>query len=245
MLLPFETVLFEKDGPVGYVTLNRPRVINAVNVQMRDDLYQAMSAARDDPDISVIILKGAERGFCSGADVSEFGTAPSPIIARQVRWERDQWGLILGIPKPIIVAIHGYAIGAGIEMSLCCDLRIASEETRFGLPEVALGMIPAAGGSQTVPRHLRLGHSMEVLLRGDLIGAEDALRMGLVQRVVSREALLPTAEAWAHRLASFDQRAVRAAKEAVYRGLDLPLPQALGLEQALVARLRAGAQIWK
>jgi len=237
MLLPFETVLFEKDGPVGYVTLNRPRVINAVNVQMRDDLYQAMSAARDDPDISVIILKGAERGFCSGADVSEFGTAPSPIIARQVRWERDQWGLILGIPKPIIVAIHGYAIGAGIEMSLCCDLRIASEETRFGLPEVALGMIPAAGGSQTVPRHLRLGHSMEVLLRGDLIGAEDALRMGLVQRVVSREALLPTAEAWAHRLASFDQRAVRAAKEAVYRGLDLPLPQALELEQALVARL--------
>ena len=237
MLLPFETVLFEKDGPIGYVTLNRPRVINAVNVQMRDDLYQAMSAARDDPDISVIILKGAERGFCSGADVSEFGTAPSPIIARQVRWERDQWGLILGIPKPIIVAIHGYAIGAGIEMSLCCDLRIASEETRFGLPEVALGMIPAAGGSQTVPRHLRLGHSMEVLLRGDLIGAEDALRMGLVQRVVSREALLPTAEAWAHRLASFDQRAVRAAKEAVYRGLDLPLPQALELEQALVARL--------
>ena len=237
MLLPFETVLFEKDGPVGYVTLNRPRVINAVNVQMRDDLYQAMSAARDDPDISVIILKGAERGFCSGADVSEFGTAPSPIIARQVRWERDQWGLILGIPKPIIVAIHGYAIGAGIEMSLCCDLRIASEETRFGLPEVALGMIPAAGGSQTVPRHLRLGHSMEVLLRGDLIGAEDALRMGLVQRVVSREALLPTAEAWAHRLASFDQRAVRAAKEAVYRGLDLPLPQALEMEQALVARL--------
>jgi len=237
MLLPFETVLFEKDGPVGYVTLNRPRVINAVNVQMRDDLYQAMSAARDDPDISVIILKGAERGFCSGADVSEFGTAPSPIIARQVRWERDQWGLILGIPKPIIVAIHGYAIGAGIEMSLCCDLRIASEETRFGLPEVALGMIPAAGGSQTVPRHLRLGHSMEVLLRGDLIGAEDALRMGLVQRVVSREALLPTAEAWAHRLASFDQRAARAAKEAVYRGLDLPLPQALELEQALVARL--------
>ena len=237
MLLPFETVLFEKDGPVGYVTLNRPRVINAVNVQMRDDLYQAMSAARDDPDISVIILKGAERGFCSGADVSEFGTAPSPIIARQVRWERDQWGLILGIPKPIIVAIHGYAIGAGIEMSLCCDLRIASEETRFGLPEVALGMIPAAGGSQTVPRHLRLGHSMEVLLRGDLIGAEDALRMGLVQRVVSREALLPTAEAWAHRLASFDQRAVRAAKEAVYRGLDLPLQQALEMEQALVARL--------
>ncbi len=237
MLLPFETVLFEKDGPVGYVTLNRPRVINAVNVQMRDDLYQAMAAARDDPDISVIILKGADRGFCSGADVSEFGTAPSPIIARQVRWERDQWGLILGIPKPIIVAIHGYAIGAGIEMSLCCDLRIASEETRFGLPEVALGMIPAAGGSQTVPRHLRLGHAMEVLLRGDLIGAEDALRMGLVQRVVSREALLPSAEAWAHRLASFDQRAVRAAKEAVYRGLDLPLAQALELEQALVTRL--------
>lgn len=241
MLLPFETVLFEKDGPISYVTLNRPRVINAVNVQMRDDLYQAMSAARDDPDISVIILKGADRGFCSGADVSEFGTAPSPIIARQVRWERDQWGLILGIPKPIIVAIHGYAIGAGIEMSLCCDLRIASEETRFGLPEVALGMIPAAGGSQTAPRHLRLGHAMEVLLRGDLIGAEDALRMGLVQRVVSREALLPTAEAWARRLASFDQRAVRAAKEAVYRGLDLPLPQALELEQTLVARLRAPA----
>src|SRR3989304_1734512 len=139
-------------GPVGYVTLNPPRGINPVNVQMRDDLYQAKSAARDDPDISVIILKGAERGFCSGADVSEFGTAPSPIIARQVRWERDQWGLILGIPKPIIVAIHGYAIGAGIEMSLCCALRIASEETRFGLPEAALGMIPAAGGSQKIGR---------------------------------------------------------------------------------------------
>lgn len=237
--IPFQTVIYEKVGPIAYVTLNRPRQINAVNIQMRDDLYEVLSAARDDPEVRVLILKGAgERGFCSGADVTEFGTAPSPIVAREVRWTRDLWGLFLSLRKPVVVAIHGYAIGAGIEMSLCCDIRIASDDARFSLPEVTLGMIPAAGGTQTVPRHVKRGHALELLLQGEMIGAEDALRIGLVQRIVPRAELLPAAEALASRLAELNPHAVAAMKEAVYLGLDLPLEEGLRLERRLAARVK-------
>jgi enoyl-CoA hydratase/carnithine racemase len=237
--MPTTSIIYEKAGPVASVTLNRPRQINAVNTQMRDDLFEVLSAARDDPEVRSILLKGAgERGFCSGADVTEFGTAPSPIIAREVRWARDLWGLFLSLRKPIVVAIHGYAIGAGIEMSLCCDLRIASDDARFSLPEVTLGMIPAAGGTQTVPRHVKRGHALELLLKGEMIGAEDALRVGLVQRVVPRDRLLPIAESLAQRLAELNPIAVAALKEAVYQGLDLPLDEGLRLERRLAARVK-------
>ncbi|MCI0817880.1 MAG: enoyl-CoA hydratase/isomerase family protein, partial [Chloroflexi bacterium] len=149
-------VLYEKrDGGVAWVTLNRPDVLNAINLRMRDELWELMHAVRDDPDVRVVVFKGAgERAFSAGADISEFGTAPSIAEARRARRERDLWGLILSLDEVLIAAIHGYALGAGIELSMCCDIRIASDDAKFGLPEVSLGYIPSAGGTQTLPRHV-------------------------------------------------------------------------------------------
>ncbi len=230
----FETVVYEKSGAVARVVLNRPGVVNVYNMRMRDELYQALEAVRDDPEVRVMILSGAgEKGFCAGADLTEFGTAPSQSIARQVRWERDVWGLFLGIKKPIIAALHGYVLGSGVEMALLCDVRMASEEAVFGMPEVALGMIPAAGGTQTLPRNVRVGRSLELLLTGRRIDAKEALGWGLVHRVVPRESLATEAEQMALDLASRRPEVVAAAKEAVQRGLEMPLAEALVMEERL------------
>ncbi len=232
----FETIIYEKKNGIAFVTLNRPEALNAVNVKMRDELYEVLPAIDDDPDTMLAIIAGAgERGFSAGADITEFGTTPSQAIARQVRWERDLWGQFLRVSKPLIAAIHGFALGAGLELSMCCDIRIASEDARFGLPEVGLGMLPTAGGSQTVPRLVPLGMATASMLGGEIIDAAEALRMGLVHRVVQRNDLAATAENVAHKLMSRGQIAVRYAKEAIGRGLDLPLEQGLEMEGELFA----------
>jgi enoyl-CoA hydratase/carnithine racemase len=237
---PSETITFEKRQGIAYLTLNRPRALNAYNVKMRDEIWQALSAMRDDDELRVGVLAGAgERAFCAGADLSEFGTAPSRVIARRVRFERDVWGLWLGLPQPFIAALHGFVLGSGIEMALCCDLRVASDDAQFGLPEIGLGMIPAAGGTQTAPRVMGRAAALEFMLLGERVGAAEALRIGLVQRVVPRSELPPTVEAMAQRIAALEPSAVRAAKEAVRRGLDLRLDEGLALESRLAAMVRA------
>lgn len=230
----FETIIYEKLDGKGYITLNRPKVLNVYNIRMRDELYEALQAIRDDPEVQVGILKAAgERAFCAGADLSEFLTALSPVIARQVRFERDVWGLFLDIRKPLIAALHGYVLGSGIEMALCCDIRIASEDTQFGVPEMGLGIIPAAGGSQTLPRVVNRGYALEMLLSGRYVKADEARKMGLVNQVVPRTELLPVVEKLADKIRGYDPIVVSYAKQAVTRGLDLPLPQALELEARL------------
>ena len=234
----FETIIYEKHDGKGYITLNRPKVLNVYNIRMRDELYQALQSLRDDPEIRVGILKGAgDRAFCAGADLSEFLTAPSPVIAREVRFERDVWGLFLDIRKPLIAALHGYVLGSGIEMALCCDIRIASEDAQFGVPEMGLGIIPAAGGSQTLPRVVSRGQALEMLLSGRWVKAPEALRMKLVNRVVPRPSLLPDVEGLADRIAGYDPVVVSYAKQAVTRGLDLPMAQGLELETRLACGL--------
>src|SRR3972149_3658101 len=174
----FEVIIYQKQNEIGYVTLNRPQALNAYNLQMRDELYQVLAAIKDDPEVKVAILKGAgERAFCAGADLTEFLPAPSPVGARQVRWERDVWGLFLGITKPLIAALHGYVLGSGLEIALCCDIRVASEDARFAVPETGLGIIPAAGGSQTLPRVMGKAQALEVLLSGRWVKAEEARRL--------------------------------------------------------------------
>ena len=235
----FKTLIYEKKDHLAYVTLNRPEALNVYNIQMRDDLYEVLSAIRDDSEVRVAIFKGAgEKAFCAGADLSEFLTAPSPIIARQVRFIRDVWGLFLNIPQPLIAAVHGYVLGSGIEIALCCDIRIASEDVRFGLPEVGLGIIPAAGGTQTLPRVIGRARALEMLLTNRWMTAEEAYQCGLVNQVVPRDKLLQTAEEMAKKIASYDPSAVRKAKEAVLRGLDLPLTEGLELERRLASELR-------
>ena len=236
----FDTLLYEKQDGVAYVTLNRPEALNAYNIQMRDDLYQILSAIKDDDEVLVAIFKGAgKKAFCAGADLSEFLSAPSPAVARQVRFERDVWRLFLNIPQPLIAALHGYVLGSGIEIALCCDIRIASEDSRFGMPEVDLGIIPAAGGTQTLPRTVGRGKALEMLLANRWISAEEAYRIGLVNRVVPIDELLKAAEEIAKKIASCNPTAVRYAKQAVVRGLDLSLADGLDLEKRLASRLRA------
>jgi len=234
----FKTLIYEKKDYIAYLTLNRPEALNVYNIQMRDDLYEVLSAIRDDDEVRVAIFKGAgEKAFCAGADLSEFITAPSPIIARHVRFERDVWGLFLSVPQPLLAALHGYVLGSGIEIALCCDIRIASEDVRFGLPEVGLGIIPAAGGTQTLPRTIGRGRALEMLLTNRWLSGEEAFQYGLVNQIVPRSKLLETAEEMARKIASYDPMAVRNAKQAVVKGLDLPLPQGLDLEKRLASEL--------
>jgi len=239
----FETVIYEKTNGIARMTLNRSEALNAYNIKMRDELYQVLTAIKDDHEVKVTILKGAgEKAFCAGADLSEFLTAPSPVVARQVRWERDVWGLFLSLPQPLIAALHGYVLGSGIEMALCCDIRIASEDTRFGLPEVGLGIIPAAGGTQTLPRTTGRGKALEMLLTNRWIDAEEAYGAALVNRVVPRERLIESVEKLAEKIASYDSYAVRYAKEAVLRGLDLPISEGLALEKLFASRLSGAGE---
>ena len=230
----FDVIIYEKQDDIGYVTLNRPQALNAYNIQMRDELYQVLAAIKDDPGVKVAIFNGAgERAFCAGADLTEFLTAPSPTIARQVRWERDVWGLFLSINKPLIAALHGYVLGSGIEIALCCDIRLASEDAQFGVPEMGLGIIPAAGGSQTLPRVIGRARALEILLTGRWIKAEEAHRLKLVNQVVSRGDLLPAAERLANKIKAYNPMAISYAKQAITQGLDLSLEQGLELEANL------------
>lgn len=239
MLSSFKTLIFEKDDDIAFVTLNRPEVLNIYNIQMRDDLYEVLTAIQDDEEVKVAIFKGAgERAFCAGADLTEFLTAPSPITARQSRWTRDVWGLFLSLPQPLIAAVHGYVLGSGIEIALCCDLIIASEDVQFGLPEVSLGIIPAAGGTQTLPRRIGVAKSIELLLTNRFIKGQEALEIGFINRLVPREKLLEISVSIAKKIASQDPTSVRLAKEAVVRGLHLSLCQGLDLEKRLAAKNR-------
>jgi enoyl-CoA hydratase/carnithine racemase len=235
----FETVIFEKDGAIAYVTLNRPRVLNAFSVAMRDDLYEVLSAIKIDDEVRAVVVKGAgEKAFCAGADLSEFLTAPSVVKARHIRGVRDLWRLFVSMPMPLIAALHGHVLGSGMEIALFCDLRIASDDVLFGLPEVGLGLIPGAGGTQTLPRVMGLSRSLDMLLTGRRLTAEEARDAGLVNRVVPRERLYEVADEMAKEIASFDVQAVRNAKQAVTRGMDMSLEQGLYLEKKLAVKGR-------
>ena len=212
-------------------------MLNVYNLKMRDELYQVLEAIRDDPGVRVAVFNGAgDRAFCAGADLSEFLTAPSPVIARQVRWERDVWGLFLGITKPLIAALHGFVLGSGIEIALCCDIRLAADDVQLGLPEMGLGIIPAAGGTQTLPRVVGRARALEMLVTGRLIDAGQARRWQLVNRVIPRPELMPAAQSLARQIAQYDPAVLGWAKQAVIRGLDMSLEQGLTLEARLSAR---------
>jgi len=234
----FNTIRYDKDGGIAKLTLNRPDVLNAVNLRMRDELWDAFRAFRDDPDARVLVLRGEGSAFSAGADISDFGTAPSLIEARRARHERDLWDLLLHLPKPTIAAVHGYSLGAGCEMALLCDLRVAAEDARLGLPEVGLGYIPSAGGTQTLPRTIPPGVAMHMIQSGEPVDAREAYRLKLVHRVVARDTLEDAAMSWARLLVGSNPRALAFAKGAVVRGLDLPLAEGLALEERLWQRLR-------
>ena len=240
-----ETVIFEKRGSVAWLTLNRPAAYNAISLQVRDELWALLEVVALDPEIGVAVFRGAgDRAFSSGADLTEFGTSPSFTEARRARQERDLWGRMAHFEKPIIAAVHGYALGAGCELCFYCDFRIASEDARFGLPEVSLGYLPSAGGTQTVSRAIGLGRALDLVCTGTPVTARQALEWGLVNQVVPREQLDAISEKLARRLLAQPSTALRAAKAAVLRGLDLTLDQGLSIEASMRIKLASSRSGW-
>lgn len=236
-----EAVQFEllDGGRIALVSLNRPARLNAYDVAMRDALFEALSAIRDDPGVRAMVLRGNGPAFSTGGDLAEFGSAPSPLRAREVRWLRDVWGTLWSLPAVTIAAVHGYAVGGGFEMALLCDQCIAAVDTRFALPETGLGMIPGVGGTQTLARLAGQGRALHYTLSGAWLDARDAWELGLVARVVPAARLLDTALAVARQVARLDAALVRRCRRAVREGFDLPLASGLALEQRLAA---AGTQ---
>ncbi len=234
---PAEPVVYVKRDAVAIVSLNRPEVLNAYNVGMRDGLFEVLAAVRDDCEVRVMVLRGNGTAFCTGGDLREFGTSPSPVVARDVRWRRDVWTLLRSLPQPTIAAVHGYTVGGGFEMALLCDLCIAATNTRFAYPETSLGMIPGVGGTQTTPRVVGVGRALDLVLTGRSLTATDALRLGLVSQIVPRARLDAIALELATRLTTLPRSLVARVKRAVCEGLDLSLRQGLALER----RLNSGA----
>jgi len=234
---PFATIRYDKRGPVAIVTLDRPEVLNAYDVAMRDDLDAAFAAADEDPDVRALVLRGAGPAFSTGGDVREFGTAPSPMVARIVRWRRDVWGRLASLRAATIAAVHGNAVGGGMEMALLCDLCIAADDARFALPETGLGMLPGVAGTQTLPRRVGTARALDVALAGRVLDAPAALAAGIVCSVVPRGALAREALALARRLARLDPAFVQAARRAVRAALDVDLGGGVRLERRLALGL--------
>ncbi|MCC7365763.1 MAG: enoyl-CoA hydratase/isomerase family protein [Dehalococcoidia bacterium] len=203
-----EKVLFAIDGDgLATITLNRPERLNAINMEMRDLLWTYLEACRDTPDVRLILFRGEGTAFSAGADISEFGTAPSIMESRDARRERDVWGELLGHRCITVAAMHGYCYGAGLELPLCCDIRIAEEGTRFALPEVTLGYVPSAGGTQTLPRIVPPGVAAHMILSGEPVGIAEAQRWGLVDAVAPPGQLDATVQREVRRLLAFPEGA--------------------------------------
>ncbi|MBI4285095.1 MAG: enoyl-CoA hydratase/isomerase family protein [Chloroflexi bacterium] len=225
---------YKKEGRIATFTINRPQALNAMNVEGVRELHQALVDFRDDAEAWVGIITGAgDRAFCAGADIKDLlpymrdhGDDFSNIPATTHMRGLEVW-------KPLIAAINGHALGGGLEIVLACDIRIASENARLGLPEVTLGIIPGWGGTQRLPRMVPWCRAAELLFTGRLIDAQEALRIGLVNRVVPPDKVLATAREIAETICQAGPLAVRAAKEAMYRGSDTTLEEGIRLEMSL------------
>ena len=234
----FLALRYEKRDGVAAITLNRPEAVNAFNLRMRDEFWEALTAARDDPDVRGLLVAGAgERGFCAGADLAEFGAAPSQAAARRARWARDLWCALLDLPKPTMAAAHGVCFGSGVEIAALCDFRVASPDAVFALPEASLGLVPAAGGTQTLSRIIGLPRAMEAALTGRRVSAQEARRIGFVGWIVPRERLQQEAEERLRAIASAPPEALALVKRAVNEGAEMTLAEGLRLERRLAARL--------
>ncbi len=232
--------LVERANGVGFVTLNRPDQLNAVNNAIRSGLPAALRELDADPSVAVMVVRGAPgRAFCAGADVKEM-RAPDSVIAERRRMINHAWIDNLDkLNKPVIASIHGFCLGGGLELALACDIRIASADASFGLPETALGLIPGGGGTQRLPRVIGLGRALDLMLTGDRIKPEEALRIGLITRLVdTQEQLAEETVKLAERIAARPPLATNAVKEAVRSGFELDLATGLTLEKTLFALLQ-------
>jgi enoyl-CoA hydratase/carnithine racemase len=232
-----ENVLYEKKGAIAYVTLNRPKVLNALNKATIAELIEVFEDARDDAAVRGVILTGAgDKAFAAGADISEMANDTPTEAETKTRRGQGLTTLIENLGKPVIAAVNGFALGGGCELAMACTIRLAVETAKFGQPEVTIGIIPGYGGTQRLPRLVGKGRALQLILTGEMIGAQEAHRIGLVNEIVPNADLLSRAEAILNRIDANAPVAVKLAIDAANRGLDVSLAEGLNLEASLFTR---------
>ncbi|HET7160017.1 MAG TPA: enoyl-CoA hydratase-related protein [Burkholderiales bacterium] len=228
------------ENQIAVAVLNRPEAMNSFDAEMREALYALWDRVQNDDEIRVLIITGAgEKAFCTGSDLKK--TMPPKESYAELLVGHNNPGNMLhkfGTDKPVICAVNGYAAGGGMELALACDICIASENARLGLTEARIGSIPGSGGVQRLPRAISKSNAMLMLLTGDMIDAQEALRLGIVSKVVPLAELLPTAQAIARKIAGNAPLAVKALKRLVNQGLDMPLAHALEMDKYMFGLLR-------
>ncbi|MFC1821503.1 enoyl-CoA hydratase/isomerase family protein [Thermodesulfobacteriota bacterium] len=235
----YETLIYEEADGIATVTMNRPEQMNAMNKRMNDELLNVLDRVEKDPGVKVVILTGGKKVFSAGSDIKEASTSEETQFEMyfRLRKKNELFFRIENLEKPVIGAVSGIALGGGFELNLVCDLIIASETARFGLPEVKLGGLPAVGGTQRLPRIIGALKAKELLFTGDFIDAKEAYRLGLANKVVPEDQLLEEANAFANKLINNPPLSIKFAKRAVNVGMQLDLTSAIDYEAQCVALL--------
>ena len=230
--MTYETLLVEKEGMLGAITLNRPDALNALNTKMVTELIEALSVFEKDDDVRCVVIAGSERAFSAGADIREMADMTAVQMAMTGHFF-PLWDKVGRYPKPIVGALSGFVLGGGLELAMSCDVLVASETTQLGQPEIDIGVMPGGGGTQRLTRAVGKYKAMEMVLTGKRIGAEEAKALGLVSRVVPKEAYLTEAKKVANEIASKSPVAVRLAKLAVNKAFEMGLADGLDFEREL------------
>ena len=235
--MDFENILLDVQDGIARITLNRPAKRNALNYQTLEEIFRCFDSLLSREDVQTAVLTGAgDKAFAAGADINELALLDAVEAHKRSKRGNEILQFIENLGKPVIAAVNGDALGGGCELAMACNLRIASENARFGQPEVKLGVIPGYGGTQRLPRLVGKSKALEMLLTGEWIRAEEALRVGLVSQVVPLEQLLPAAESLARKIMANGPVAVCMVLEAVNRGLEMPLDQGVALESGLFGK---------
>jgi len=228
-----DQVLREQDGRVAILTINRPDKLNALNQQVRNDVMAQLAELENDDSVGAVVITGAgDKAFIAGADISEFA-GRSPMDQREAMRSPRIFDVMATFPKPVIAMINGYCLGGGCELALSCDIRVASSKSRFGQPEINLGLIPGGGGTQRLARQVGLGQAMRMILSGSMIDAEEAREIGLVDQIASPEELRATTLGLAAKIASQSPLTLKIAKQAVRASQSLPIDDGLSYERDL------------
>ena len=234
--MEFETIIYEIKDNIGWITLNRPEVLNAKNEMLRRELSTAADMAGRDDEVHVIVITGAgEKAFCAGADINMFTKWNTADAIASIKSEKRETQNVRELIKPVIAMVNGLALGGGCELALACDIIVASEKARFGLPEVSVGVIPGGGGTQVLPRLVGEKKAKELILTGDLISAEEALSLGMINKVVPHDQLREAVEKIAKKIKAKSSVILKLAKIAVNKSLDTPLSVGIESEKELFA----------